>query len=261
MSLLAAVIHISPERELPPWLGRAAQAWLLSAVRQADPTLADRLHLGHSRRPYTVSGPRDNPPWLRFTSVSDDLSACLLDRVLPGLKHLTLAGIEMTVTSVETQDHAWAGRSDFEALARSAFEPTAVPTNPAFEFATPTAFHQNGLAVPLPLPTLVYGSLIQAWNTFSPVPLPVRLDDFLQSSIGISRHRLMTRMVRFKQAEQHIGFVGNASYIYLPQNKTSFLPDDYRQRVQAIDLLTRFAFFVGVGVRTTVGMGQLRPLE
>ncbi len=261
MSLLAAVIHLAPERALPPWLGRAAQAWLLNTVREAAPELADRLHGGHSRRPYTVSAPRGDPPWLRITSVSGDLTGLLLENILPRLDQLNLAGIEIGVTSVETQGHVWAGHTDFESLAREAFDSSNPHPAPAFEFATPTAFHQHGLSVPLPLPLLVYGSLIQAWNHFSPLPLPVRLDDFLQTSVGISRHRIATRMVHFGETEQHVGFVGEASYIFLPVEKTSYSPDDYRQRLHTIELLTRFAFYVGVGVRTTVGMGQVRPLS
>jgi CRISPR-associated endoribonuclease Cas6 len=131
---------------------------------------------------------------------------------------------------------------------------------PSFEFATLTTFHQNGLSVPLPLPLLVYGSLVQAWNTFSPVPLPVQLNDFLQNCVGISRHKIATGRVSFAALEQHIGFKGSIHYIFLPQDKTPYSPDEYRLRLQTINLLTKFAFYVGVGVRTTVGMGQVRPL-
>ena len=258
MSLLAAVVHLAPEKPLPPWLGRAAQAWLLKTVRESAPELADRLHGGQARRPYTVSVPRGDPPWLRITSASDDLTTLLLERILPNLDQLNLAGIDIGVRSFETQGHTWSGRSEFETLAHEAFDGDT-PT-PTFEFATPTAFHQHGLSVPLPIPTLVYGSLIQAWNSFSPLPLPIRLDDFLQSSVGISRHRIATHMVHFGALQQHVGFTGEVSYLFLPAEKTVYSPDEYRQRVQTIDLLTRLAFYVAVGVRTSVGMGQVRLL-
>ena len=261
MSLLAAVIHLAPERSLPTWLGRAAQAWLLNAVRQTAPDLADHLHRGQARRPYTVSVPRGgtDTPWLRITSASSDLTAVLLDSVLPNLAHLTLAGIPIAVTKIETQGHSWAGRSDFETLAHDAFGSTQ-HNSPGFEFATLTAFHQNGLSVPLPIPALVYGSLIQAWNNFSPVPLPVRLDDFTQNYMSISRHRIATGRVSVAASEQHTGFKGTVNYIFLPQEKTPYSADEYYQRLQTIEMLTSFAFYAGVGIRTTVGMGQVRPL-
>ncbi len=76
--LLAAVIHLSSDKPLPPWPGRAAQAWLLATVRRADPSLANVLHSGQSRRPYTI-GILPNEATLRITSVSADLSALLID--------------------------------------------------------------------------------------------------------------------------------------------------------------------------------------
>jgi CRISPR-associated endoribonuclease Cas6 len=116
------------------------------------------------------------------------------------------------------------------------------------------------LIVPLPLPALVYGSLIHAWNAFSPLPLPVLLDGFAGRFVGVARHKITTRMVQFGQSERHVGFVGTAYFSIAPQERTGLTPDDYRQRVQALDLLTRFAFYAGIGLRTAVGMGQARPL-
>ncbi len=260
MGLLAAVIHLAPDQALPPWLGRAAQAWLLDSVRSVDPVLADTLHAGQTRRPYTVSAPRgvEGERWLRITSVSPDLSAVLAESILPNLSSaIRLAGTEIKVTAVDGGEHSWSGQSDFETLARQAFD--AEPQRLGLEFATPTAFHREGLIVPLPLPSLVYGSLIHAWDLFSPVSLPIPLRDFVERYVGIARHRIATRMVQFGDSEQHIGFTGTCSYALMRQERTGLSVDEYRQRAQTLALLTRFAFYTGVGVRTAVGMGQVRP--
>lgn len=260
MALLAAVIYLESEQPLPPWLGRAAQAWLLEGVRRADPALADSLHTGQARRPYTVSAPRgdERGRWLRITSVSAPLSAVLTDSILPGLGGpIRLASAEIAVKSVEVEGHPWAEHSDFEALARQAFE--AEPSRLNLEFATPTAFHRDGLVVPLPLPSLIFGSLIHAWDLFSPVPLPVPVLEFVERYVGIARHRITTRMVQFGDSQQHIGFTGTASFAVIRRERTGLSADEYRLRAQILNLLTRFAFYTGVGVRTTVGMGQVRP--
>src|SRR5579859_6242971 len=191
MALLAAVIHLKPSRPLPMWLGRAAQAWLLDSVRRADPALARALHgdpgsaQGQDRRPYTISvqsthspthndnAPQDDSsdpdqPWLRITSYTPNLTALLEQALLPRLSNLhdpiTLAGIEIEIVSVVTTGHSWAGRSDYEQIARQAYDlNTHVNADtdrdclrPAFHFATPTAFRHKGLLVPLPLPEMVY---------------------------------------------------------------------------------------------------------
>jgi CRISPR-associated endoribonuclease Cas6 len=264
MTLLAAVIHLRSEHPIRPWLGRAAQAWLLGKVREADPALADALHRGQARRPYTVSIPRGDvgDPWLRITSVSPDLSATLAQVILPDLKgSIVLAGTEIEIASVNTEAHPWSGRSDFETLARQAFESVPDRLHVYLEFATPTTFHRQEIAVPLPLPELVYASLIRAWDDLSPVPLPVPLLDFVEQFVGLAGFRLSTRIVQFGTNERHVGFMGSARYISVPRDKTGLTLDEYRQRIQAIDLLTRFAFYTGIGARTAVGMGQVRAHE
>ncbi|MCC7446699.1 MAG: CRISPR system precrRNA processing endoribonuclease RAMP protein Cas6 [Anaerolineae bacterium] len=254
MSLLAAVIHLSSDKPLRASPGRAAQAWLLDTVRQADPAFAHVLHSGQSRRPYTVGFlPRESI--LRITSVSHDLSRLLIDVILPRLQAIRLAGVEATITAIQTDGHPWAGRADYEALARTAFD-NRDTRQWRMEFATPTAFHHNGMDVPLPLPALVYGSLIQAWNTFSPIPLPVHLGGFIDQAMGIARHRITTRVAQFGKAEQHVGFVGTVNYIIKP----TLTVDEIHPYVSIVHLLTQFAFYTGVGIRTTVGMGMVRPL-
>lgn len=270
-TLLAAVIYLTLNSDRQ-WLGRAAQAWLLESVRQVNPTLADRLHHEHAQRPYTISVPRRMPGssggesgcWLRITSVSADLSAVLIESILPRLsagEAIQLADADAEIVGVITENHPWAGRADFETLVHAAFDPeTMPPLRHSLEFATPTVFHRAGMAIPLPMPTLVFGSLIRVWNTFSPVSLPVPMLDFVEKFVGITRHRITTRLVQFGTSERHIGYVGTVGYVVMPLEKTALTADEYRQRVQVLDMLARFAFYTGVGARTAVGMGQTRLL-
>jgi CRISPR-associated endoribonuclease Cas6 len=271
-ALLAVVIELSLKTDRK-WLGRAAQAWLLESVRRVDSTLADLLHREHAQRPYTISAPRrmptssssDSGQWMRITSISVDLSAVLLESILPGLKAgeiIRLAGVNAELVGAMTENHPWAGQADFETLAHAAFDPEAAPPlGHSLEFVTPTVFHRAGMAIPLPIPTLVFGSLIRAWNIFSPVALPIQMHDFVEKYVGVARHKITTQFVQFGTSERHIGYVGTVRYIIMPLEKTALSADEYRQRVQVIDMLARFAFYAGVGARTAVGMGQVRPVS
>lgn len=271
-ALLAIVIHLNLKTDRQ-WLGRAAQAWLLESVRRVNPTLADRLHLEHTQRPYTISVPRRMPGgaisnsqcWMRITSISADLTAALLDSILPRLQAgavIRLADADAEIVAATTDNHPWADQTDFETLAHTAFAPeTTPPLRHALEFATPTVFHRAGMAIPLPIPTLVFGSLIRTWNTFSPVALPVQMLDFVEKFVGVARHKITTRMVQFGPSERHVGYIGTVNYIIRPLEKTTVTADEYRQRVQVLDMLAKFAFYTGVGARTAVGMGQVRPLS
>ena len=205
-----------------------------------------------------------NKSILRVTSLSADLTAALGENVFPNIRTegvIWLNGVEAQVKSIQTDEHPWSGNSSFEGLAQKTLISPEISDQMhdtlAWEFATPTAFHQNGLTMPLPLPGLVFGSLIQAWDHFSPLPLPVVLGSFVEQNVGISRHRLATRLVKFGSKEQHIGFVGTTDYRIVPEH--SELPSsDFVQRVRLLAMLSQFAFFAGVGIRTTVGMGQTR---
>src|SRR5215470_14750349 len=118
MSLLAAIIPIDFPAGHLPWLGRAAQAWFLAQVRRADPALADALHSGQSRRPYTIGLIRSEDRYfLRITSLSTALSKALIANVLPNVgTEANLAGIEVHFASPQIENQPWAGHSDFEQL-------------------------------------------------------------------------------------------------------------------------------------------------
>jgi CRISPR-associated endoribonuclease Cas6 len=70
---------------------------------------------------------------------------------------------------------------------------------------------------------------------------------FATECLGISRYKLSTRAVSGKGGSVHIGFVGECQY-------TALRYDRYWQGV--IQLLTDYAFYAGIGYRTTAGMGQ-----
>jgi CRISPR-associated endoribonuclease Cas6 len=263
-SLIAVVIPLTPimpDQPIPQWLGRAAQAWLLSSVRQHDSALAMWLHEGtQPRRPYTIGVMKfDSQLMLRITSLHAALTELLVSVLLPELQTLTLGKISFTAAPMLTS-HDWAARNSFEDLARQAFERN--PFAPIkLEFATPTAFHRSGLTVPLPIPELVFGSLIQAWNSASPVSLPVPLGDFFDTNIALMRHRIHTRQALISAKEKHTGFVGRTDFGYVNTNKLQIDSEQARLAMQSLQLLARFAVFAGVGIRTTVGMGQVRLID
>lgn len=229
--------------------------------------------------------------WLRFTTLTAPLSHLLLESAegLPG-SQIDLGGALLTVQSVASDSAAqpWTGHSSYDDLAQAHFLNVAnPPRRVAFEFASPTTFHhtvpnssatgsglQHGtdqpgsghrqletgnrqpetgnrqLTMPLPLPELVFGSLLARWNAFAPLTLPEEVRRYAQECLAISRYRLQTQVVRFGQA-MSVGFTGQCQY-------TALVWDAYWLR--AISLLAAYAFYSGVGLRTTVGMGQVHPL-
>ncbi|MBC7228484.1 MAG: CRISPR system precrRNA processing endoribonuclease RAMP protein Cas6 [Thermoflexales bacterium] len=103
--------------------------------------------------------------------------------------------------------------------------------------------------MPLPLPDLVYGSLVEKWNDFAPVAIPPEVRRFAQECVVISRYDLTTQAVPGKGEGMQIGFVGRCRYAVLRA-------DPYW--LGLLHALMDYAFYAGVGYQTTTGMGQVR---
>jgi CRISPR-associated endoribonuclease Cas6 len=116
------------------------------------------------------------------------------------------------------------------------------------KFTTPTAFSQNRVYLPLPLPSLMFRSWLERWNHFAPVYLGSNeLIHYLSESIAVSRHNIQTRSFPVHSGRV-TGFVGTATLQILS------LPDPLLANVA--NLLIHYAQFAGTGMKTRLGMGQ-----
>jgi len=263
-SLLLTLTVDGPAR-LPPFLGRAGRAVLLKLVASDSPDLAERLHAPNERRPYTCSTiwgapSRDgklvpNPDHklhLRYTGLTAEISAQLCRLAEDPPPSIDVEGVNLRIrqTTLDSEAHSWAGQTTYEEVADDYLLAGARPSNRVrLQFASPTAFRSGGMVVPLPLPGLVYGSLVETWNTFSPVAVSEDVRRFAEECMAISRYRLSTRAVSGKGQSVQIGFVGRCQYTALRRD---------RYWLGVIQLLTDYAFYAGVGYQTTGGMGQVR---
>ena len=114
---------------------------------------------------------------------------------------------------------------------------------------SPTAFKSAGHHFPLPLPELVFGSLADRWNAFSPVVLSPEMRTFGHETIGISDFNLRSQRTSTKDEGMVIGGVGRVTY-------RLFTAD--RNWLAQVHMLANFAVYSGVGVKTAFGMGQVR---
>lgn len=280
--LISAVLTLAPTGPvtLPANLGRAAHAWFLNQVRAADPAIAQALHEPNQERPFTVSnlrGPNRNPASprsrvsaqlvspertyaLRLTSFWLELSILVAERLLPNLPEQTieLAGGAFRLASVTTDGivHPWAGQTSFQDLVQQhTLSPALPPRRVNLHFASPTVFRSGGANVPLPLPGLVFESLVRRWNAFAPLQIPLEIRRFADEAMVIARYHLRTERVAFGEEGErgaYPGFVGTCSYAFLVHD---------RYWLGLIHLLAAFAFYAGVGARTTMGLGQVRVVH
>lgn len=270
IDLLSVVLTLRSRRtaSLPANLGRASHALFLRLLDAADPGLATRLHDKEGPRPFTCSnlwGARpsrgqvtvspEETCSLRYTALTGELSQFWLERMLPALPEeveLDRQPFRVVSATVDQDEHLWAGTDSYQDLsAPHLLAQAPILRQWTLRFASPTAFRSKGMTVPLPLPDLVFGSLVDRWNCWSPVALSSEVRRFASEQVAVGGYRLQTRALPFKEGGLQIGAVGYCRYV-------SLSGDRYWRAV--LSVLADYAFFAGVGYQTTKGMGQARRL-
>jgi CRISPR-associated endoribonuclease Cas6 len=247
-------------------LNRAAHAAILRLIQRADPALAARIHDDNGRKPLTVSNvwelggepkvivdPERNYH-LRVTVLSPELEHIAAGWTPDALAPLDLDGLpwQVIARADRNTDHAWAGSATYQELAMPLLSrPDHLPTVWTFQFASPTTFRQRGINVPIPLPDLVFGSLLDQWNASSELALPDEVRRYAAECLVINRYELRSVASPTSGGVIQIGAVGRCSF-------RSINHDRYWRA--CIDVLARFAFYSGIGAGTTRGFGQARLL-
>jgi len=268
-ALLSLTLTLKPRdaAHVPPHLGRAAHAALLRAVDAVNPALAAQLHDDSGPKPFTCSsllGPRregrldPNAPYtLRYTALTQDVCSVLDNWDTRG--GIELDGVMFDLSPAPSParrgetGQPWVARTTFEELSAPWLLARAEPARRlALLFTSPTTFHSGGRSVPLPLPELVFGSLLDKWNAFAPVALPEETRRFAAECMAVSRYDLETRSLPFKEGAIKIGMVGQVTFAATHYD---------RYWLSVLNLLADYALFAGVGAGVTMGMGQARRVE
>jgi CRISPR-associated endoribonuclease Cas6 len=161
--------------------------------------------------------------------VSTSLTAVLLDDP-PDVWRLNGHHFVVQESICDPARHSWSGQTSYEALAaKQLTQADQLDRQVTLEFTSPTAFQSKEMTMPLIL---------------SP-----EMRHYGEEMMAISRYRLESRAVEQKNQAVRIGAVGQMTYRALGAD---------RYWLGVINLLADFAFYSGVGVQTTTGMGQVR---
>lgn len=271
MTLCALSLYLTSPVDvtLPHDTGRASYAATLTHLRPHAPDLIDAVHNADGTKPLTCSrlmGAKTDAAGtqvhagaqlrIRVTGLTAEMTAALDAAFLQHTPETwTLFDHPFTVQRVvcDGETDPWTGQADYATLAAQGLMggPNPAPAV-TLHFAAPTAFKSKGVHLPVPLPELVFGSLVDRWNAFSPVTVSGEMRQFGAEMIAISRYRLSSRGVQTKPGVMRIGGVGTVTYRALGG-------DRYWWRV--MHMLADFARFGGVGILTTTGMGQCRRAD
>jgi CRISPR-associated endoribonuclease Cas6 len=176
------------------------------------------------------------------------------------------------VVSVPDMANDWVGFTSFTDLVTSA-QSRRMGSQSALtlEFASLTTFSWIHVAdktygnyyARLPLPKYIFPSLARRWQEIAPPELAnlvqkERIERYVEADgIVIDAYDLTSHEVHFVRHPQR-GFLGSCAYLLRgPDEPTT--PDAPLTVRQQIFLLASLAFYSGIGYKTTMGMGQVRP--
>lgn len=273
-------------------LGRAVQYLGLNLIDHYDPALAQRLHDDDDQKPFTASGLMQDhqilygevqvneAAWVRLTGLSSEVAAVLLhyaEQTRLAIASGAVLQIELdrlpwqiTALHVDADGHPWAGKTTYQALIER-HTPAKPATKLELTFASATTFRSQRVNLPLPLPSLVFGSLLSRWTAFTSHRLRdlphEQLDAYIDHHVLLSRHEVHTTLIRGKQGGKEIGFVGSAGYelarrsdhlLHHAPELENLLQQEGIWFARTLGLLAEFAFYSGVGRKTTTGMGIVK---
>ncbi|MEI6044743.1 MAG: CRISPR system precrRNA processing endoribonuclease RAMP protein Cas6 [Chloroflexota bacterium] len=278
--LISLVVRLKPlgerGRALPPTTGPAIHGFFFHWLTGEKPEMASKLHDLNGPKPFTVSGvqrglPQTDKPtdsannsyWFRLTSMDEQLSELLLKRFGRNLPlHLEVLGssFEIEEVTADSREHSWAATISWKELMNmSVADASSNPIGKAFKtqlfFYSPTTFKSEGRSLPLPLPNQTFRSLVTRWNNFSQLPLDPAFFDFLEEDLVISGYDLRSELALMegsRRGAKLLCFRGWCEY--------SAFTSEIRW-MQILRLMSYFAFFSGVGYKTTMGFGQTIALD
>lgn len=274
MDLLSLVLTLKPlpyegEAAERIWWGRAAHELLLSTISARSEALAVSLHEGASSiRPFTVSTLMgrfakgalipDGNYALRLSAYQTEVAECLFAESASGalrsgqVIELDYQKFEVVSIADSSSQSIWAGGMSYQQLsAPFLLSKEEAPRRISLQLSSPTTFKSAGKHVPMPTPSLVFGSLLERWNAFAPVAFPPEVKRYAEECLAISKYNLKTVPIPQKGAGLRVGAVGNVTF-------TTVNYDRYWMSVLAT--LAEFAMFCGLGAGTAQGLGQVRKI-
>lgn len=265
--LHSIMLELSPQQNatIPATMGHQAHALFLNLIQQFDMALFTRLHDQAGPRPFTVSflhnvqkeGERiflqaGQTCALRITLFdSGEIWHALRTYFLEAgtinvqLGHVQLQ-LKRMLSTPSSDPTGWVRSTSWETLA-------SLPAQHAItmHFLSPTAFSMGKREfVLVPKPNLLWESLMRVWNAHTPPDLRLErqpLSQYITEHVIVTDCKLTTATLHFPGFDQK-GFFGTCTYLLQEQHSY----------VAQLTALAAFAYYAGVGYKTTMGMGQAR---
>lgn len=232
----------------------AINALCLNIVEVADPLLATCFHDEKNNKSFTTRKLELKKQFLslRMTLLEDKyfdkmanvfFNAC----TRPFLLNDHRIRISKILCSKDSNNY-WANQRNYDDIYENA---SKKEVKIDFNIETPLSFKIGDDFEYFPLPELFYKSLHKRWNSFSDIKFDDSFLNLLKDKINTNYFDIYTDKLNSTTINL-IGCKGKVSYKIQNKATTDF--------IHYINTLSDFAYFSGVGIKTSLGMGQVSRL-
>lgn len=229
----------------------------LDRISEADTGLGEVLHSFGAMVPFSISPVmgrkikrailENESYWVRICFRQVELEDVFLDTLERGLwnKPMHLGDISFQVEDVilgRQDGNPWSGRKSYEEMLCDGI---VSQKKARLRLASPISFKRGDLHYPLPDPCMIFGNLAKRWNLFSSEKVPEKP---ICTDVSYSFLDIHTEPYALRKGGSILGTVGKLTFIFQGN-------EDARRYYQT---LLDFAFYSGIGVKTTQGMGMCR---
>ncbi len=227
---------------------------LLDILSKTDPSLAEEIHGRQSMSPFSLSPvmgvknilQENQNCWVRICFLDDRFENAFYRSLEAGLwfDPIRLENHRFYVEDVKLgleRGNPWTGRDSVEDLMAKSEKAEKM----SLSIESPMSFKRGDLHYPLPEPTLVFGNLARRWNLVSPCKLPENPDC---GSVSLSFINIKTQPFALRKGGSILGVIGKLTFIFKGEEN----------EIRYYNTLLRFAFYSGIGVKTSQGMGMVR---
>ena len=239
--------------------GQKLHAVFLRIVNEVNIELSEKLHENELDKSFTVSSligcdiEKENmiykgkKYYFRVTTFDKQLFSLLTMALFKNKmfnSNVFLEDIEFKITNIiyDLSKSKWAGMFDMEEMLKKEEFSNSV----TMKFHTPTLFKTGDTFLRIPEPDKIFGSLLRKFNKYSYYKID---EELFESFKEIKIEQKNIRMRRAKLNKFFIeGFTGEVTFRVENENE---------RLKQAMYILSEFAFYAGVGYKTTMGFGQV----
>jgi len=252
---------------ITPFTGHLIRGFLIRLIEDIMPDTSSDLHRPNKRKPFSIAPLQplqkrkqfEKKLWRLERGEVLTFSISFVDKQLSSLipevlNYISRFGVSLGEMNFSILEYSIKSTKYENLISLSSITDPNKPYRFVIKYNSPTRFEIKSSTFPMlmPMPHLVFKSLGDLWNSYSPEDLKIDVDamlDDLKNHIFISNYRLSIEKHRLREDMYMAGFTGVVEYQTVGKIKESSL--------RLIPILCRFGEYASVGAKRSYGFGHI----